>query len=461
MLALVAIVGLPVLYGIIAIPKFGILVLLTVAYLLFFIMKVGIDFPFGTIMDGLQYILLVALIVSQKQTPRWHLLKGPISVMILVWVGYNVFELANPVAESRLAWVYTIRTMAVVMLMYFVFVTFIRTVSFIRIIIDLWLILALFGALYALKQEFIGFTASEEAWLHSDPLLADLLFIDGHWRKAGIFSDPVAFAYNMIASTMLCLGLLTGPATRGRKIYLGVLAVIFSWSMLYSGTRGAFVLLPAGCIMFAILKFQKSMIIPLAALALVLGFLIVVPTSNSNIRRFQSAFSPNEDDSYKLRKMNQKRIQPFMLTHPIGAGLGAAGAWGRRFSPGSYLAHFEVDSGLVRTTVELGWIGLALFLTFMFLSLRTGINHYFLIKDPELRSICLAMVLILFALYIGNFPQEAFVQFPITIYLYLVIAIIVITKQLDDEKNSAVETSSAEKSHIKQTKHRQSILNNP
>ncbi len=437
MMALVVTVALPVVYCIVAFPRFGIVVLLTMAYLLFFIMKAGINFPFGTLMDGLQYMLILSFFIKQKQQPDWGVLKGPLSVVILIWVGYNLFQFGNPAAESRLAWVYTIRTIAEVMLMYFVFVVHIRSLSFVRFLINLWLLLSVFGALYGLKQEFIGFTASEEAWLHSDPAIADLLFIDGHWRKAGIFSDPVAFAYNMIATTMLCIGLLTGPATTGRKIWLITVAALCTWSMLYSGTRGAFVLLPAGIMMFAILKFSMKMIPWLVMAGLAFGFLIVVPTSNGTIRRFQSAFSPNEDESYKLRKYNQKRIQPFMLSHPIGAGLGAAGAWGRRFSPGSFLSSFEVDSGLVRVAVELGWIGLAFFLTFMFLALRTGINNYFSIRDPELKAICFAMVLILFALYIGNFPQEAFVQFPVNIYLYLVIAFIVITKQLDDANNEA------------------------
>jgi putative inorganic carbon (HCO3(-)) transporter len=41
--------------------------------------------------------------------------------MILIWIFYNLLEVANPVTESRLAWVYTIRAVAIVMLTYFRF----------------------------------------------------------------------------------------------------------------------------------------------------------------------------------------------------------------------------------------------------------------------------------------------------------------------------------------------------
>ncbi|MCP6423416.1 hypothetical protein NL463_29335, partial [Klebsiella pneumoniae] len=64
--------------------------------------------------------------------------------------------------------------------------------------------------------------------------------------------------------------------------------------------------------------------------------------------------------------MNQKRIQPYILSHPIGGGLGATGVWGVRFAPYSFLANFPPDSGYVRVAVELGWIGLGIFCTLMF-----------------------------------------------------------------------------------------------
>lgn len=43
------------------------------------------------------------------------------------------------------------------------------------------------------------------------------------------------------------------------------------------------------------------------------------------------------------------------------------------------------------------------------------------------------MVLMVFALSIGNYPQEAIVQFPLSIYFYLMLAIITVTKLLDNQ----------------------------
>lgn len=70
----------------------------------------------------------------------------------------------------------------------------------------------------------------------------------------------------------------------------------------------------------------------------------------------------------------------------------------------------------------------------MVVILITGINNTFRIRDPELKSYCLAMTVIIFAYAVGNYPQEAIVQYPSNIYFYFFTAIITITKQLDTLK---------------------------
>jgi putative inorganic carbon (hco3(-)) transporter len=439
--------GAPTVYAIVAYPRFGILVLLVLAYWLFFIMKAGINFPIGTVMDGIQVLLILGFFIRQKTQPDWSVFKGPVSLMMLVWIGYNIVEVANPSAESRLAWVYTIRSVAFVMLMYFVFLYQIDNLKTVRIVLKLWLILAVIAALYAYKQEFIGFSAAEDEWLHSDPLIADLLFIAGHWRKFSIFSDPVAFSYNMVVAAVLCLGLLTGTNGFWKKTFLVAMIALFLSSMLFSGTRGAYVLPPATLALFLILKFSRAVLIGTLLAGIFFLFLIVVPTSNSNIVRFQTAFKPSEDDSFKVRTINQKRIQPYIWSHPIGGGLGATGTWGRRFAPNSYLAGFPPDSGYVRVAVELGWVGLLIFCILMFSILCQGINNYYSIKDARLKAYCLSALMIVFVYNIGNYPQEALVQFPSNILFYVAVALINITKRLDEKglekkDNQALGTSS-------------------
>jgi len=421
--------------GIVKYPQFGIICYLILAYIIMYVMGFGINFPLGTIMDGVLLLLIIGFFIRQKVDAQWSLFRNPVTIIILIWILYNTLQVINPNSESRLAWIYTIRSVAGVMLSYFIFNYQINSVKFIRTIIKIWLSLSFIGALYAMKQEYIGFFPYEQRGLDSNPLLQNLLFINGHWRKSSIFSDPVSFSYNMVASSILCVSLIFGPTSTKVKILLGFLAILFLNVMLYSGTRAAYILFPVSMVLLAIIKFNKQILMIFGSFAFFMAILIYIPTSNASISRFQSAFRPSDDASYNVRAQNQKRIQPYIKSHPLGGGLGATGVWGVRFAPYSFLAQFPPDSGYVRVAVELGWIGLFLICTLMFIVMKTGIESYFKIKDSELKSYCLAMVLIIFAINIGNFPQEAIVQFPLSVYFYLFIALINVTLRLDQQKN--------------------------
>ena len=427
------IIGIPLTLGIINYPQFGILVLLVSAYLVMWVNRVLLNYPVGTLIDALELLLAIGFIIKHKYDKNWDFINDRISLVIIVWIAYNVLQIANPSAESRLAWLYTIRTVAVVTFTYFLFMYHIKTVEFIRLIFKVWIALSTIAAIYALVQNYHGYFGFEKRWMEANPHTLGLYFIAGSWRRYSIFSDPVAAAYNMVISSLLCIVLISVTRSVIKKMILVLLIILFSAATLYAGIRGAFVLVPAGLALFFLLKLNKTTLIAGAVFALLFIVLTRIPTSNPQLLRFQSSFYPSYDTSFNVRKTNQKRIQPYIQSHPLGGGLGATGTWGQRFSPGSYLASFPPDSGFVRVAVETGWVGLLLLCTVLFVILKRGINNYFAIKNRELKHYCLAMVLIVFALTIGNYPQEALVQFPINILFYMVIALINITYKLDLE----------------------------
>lgn len=119
LMVLVAMVAIPAVYAVVVYPIFGIVVLLIMGFFLFFILRFGINFPLGTLMDGLEALLIVGFLIKLKQKGDWNIstFKNPVSIMILVWIGYNLIQVANPWAESRLAWVYTVRSVAAVTIM--------------------------------------------------------------------------------------------------------------------------------------------------------------------------------------------------------------------------------------------------------------------------------------------------------------------------------------------------------
>jgi O-antigen ligase len=439
---LIIIIGIPALYAVIGYPKVGITVLIIAAFFINYASEfVPEDVPLGIVMDVLTYLLIFGFLLKKKYEKSWEYFRDPVSYLILAWLAYNFIEVINPVAPSVLAWVYTVRTVGFIMLMYFIFLYHIRSIEYIRFLMKLWLVLCLLAAISGFQQENFGLFSFEKTWYYADPNRMKFFFVAGHLRKVAIFPDPVTFSYNMVVAAVLCICFIPLNIQLWKKIALGCFIPFSLLVMLYSGTRGAYVLLPAALIMLVVINFNKKILLLVGAAGVMLTVIIVMPTSNQFIKRFQTAFKPSDDASFNVRAENQKRIKPYILSHPIGGGLGSVGIWGRRFAPNSFLAKFPPDSGYVRVAVEMGWIGLLLFSTLMFVILYTGINNYYLIKNPELKRYCLAMVLVIFVYNIGNYPQQALVQYPSNILFYLASALLSVTLRLDRQEQKEFENN--------------------
>ncbi len=134
-----------------------------------------------------------------------------------------------------------------------------------------------------------------------------------------------------------------------------------------------------------------------------------------------------------LRLNNQKKIQPYIQSHPFGGGLGSCGVWGKRFNPDSELAKFPHDSSFVRMGVELGWIGLILYTLFHYVVLRTGLYYFIRCRDPFIKSLYAAITTWLFMLAVACYFQEAILQLPMNVIYNVLLAMLVTLKNFDTE----------------------------
>src|ERR1700733_250428 len=165
-----ALIALPVLYATVAYPEFGIVTLIVVSFFINFASRfLPEPTPIGLVMDALTWLLILGFFVRKKNEKGWAYFKNPITYWTLVWIGYNIFEIVNPVSPSILEWVFTVRTVGIILLMYFVFLYHIRTIEFVRLLIKIWLVLAFISALQGFQQENIGLLSFESEWLHRFP----------------------------------------------------------------------------------------------------------------------------------------------------------------------------------------------------------------------------------------------------------------------------------------------------
>jgi hypothetical protein len=430
----VLIIGIPLTFACMFYLELGTSFIIILSFFLLGIKRFIGDVQIGLAMDFLIAAMFFGLIVKQVNERNWEFAKNPISKIILVWVVYNLLQVANPSAESKLAWVYTVRSFAGIMVMYFLLVYAIKSKKFLYRLLKIWILLALLGTAWGYVQEYLGFLQFEKNWIMENPERYAILFQAGTFRKFSFFSDPLVYGILLAFTSTLCFVLATGPFSKSKKILLVIAGLFMMHGMLFSGTRAAFILPIAGFVFYGILTLKKRVIVGMVITTLFLIVIVNVPTSNPNIVRLQTAFRPTEDASYQVRMKNQAFIRPFIISHPLGGGLGSVGEWGKKFSPWSPLANFPPDSGFVRIAVEGGWIGLLIYASLLFTVFYNGIKNYLFLKDPKLKIVSLGMLVVLFSLTLANYPQEAIGQYPINLLFFVAIAILNVSVKLDNHR---------------------------
>jgi len=393
-----------------------------------------IDLPFGTSLDLFLVVMTLGVLMKQTYKRDLQFLNTPLTIPILIWIGFNLIQVINPAAVSKLAWVYTVRSMAVLILLYFIachaFNSYRRIINVFKFMLGI----AFLSALYGFVQEYIGFTQFELNWLYSDPKRFQLIFQWARLRVFSFFSDPTNYGMFMSYFGVMCTILLIGPYKLWQKAVLGIAALSMFWAIGLAGSRTPVLLVPFGFFIFTLLTLNKKVILTMCILIVLGGGFVMKSTSNAIIFRIQSAFLIDKSaDTMNVRFRNQKMIQPFIQRHPFGAGLGSAGEWGARFAPDSILAKFPPDSGLVRIAVELGWIGLIIYSLLLLKIIHFSTYCYLRVKHPKVKMIYLALTIMMFMLILASYPQEAIVQLPTSIFFYVSLAIIARLKDFEHE----------------------------
>ncbi len=431
MILLIVMIGLPIISACLFNPIFGISISLVVAILIGFLVKF-VNAPFGIALDGLLFFMFFGVLVRMEKERDMSFARSPLSIVILIWVFYNLIQVINPAAGSQLAWVYTVRSMAGLVLLYFVACMAFDSLKKIKFIIKFIIFLAFISALYGLKQEFFGLSDQEMLWLTSDE---DRYILFVQWSRVRIFSffsDPTNFGIFMAYMSTFCIVLMTGPISWAKRIMLGIAAGSMILAMAYAGSRTPFVLVPFGLLVYTLMTLKKEVLLTMGFVFLVGTAFVLKSTRSAVIYRLQSAFIPSRsDDTMQVRYRNQKLIRPYIYSHPFGAGLGSTGVWGKRFTPNSFLAKFPHDSAFVRIAVELGWFGLIIFGAFLFIIIRIGTYYYLRVRDPMIKTLYLALTVVVFQLTLASYPQEAIPILPTSIVFYTLLGVIVRLKDFD------------------------------
>lgn len=417
-------------------PLFGFYVCIVSSFFIFILVRfLKIDAPLVSGIDIMVYITFISVLIGKviRKEPFLKNCNSPIMFMMGIVIVYYIVEFFNPNSVSKEIYFLIFRRFITIILFLYcaiqLFTTYDKVVQFFKII----LLLTGFSALYGVYQKWVGIPKFEMDFFLADGAGALGMLDNGEFRIASFVSDCTAFGLLMSGSLIIVLTIvLNKKLTFYRRLVLFISVLLMALSMSYSGTRTAtFMLVVEVCLYILMTSTQRKTIIFSIVFASILGAVLFAPSyGNTTLNRLKSTFE-SEDESLKVRDVNRKYIQPYILTHPIGGGVGTTGVVYMKYNVGHPLAGFPTDSGLLAMVLEFGWIGLLIQGITYFVTLQQGIQGYYRSRKSKFKLIYLASTLFLFGYIAAQYSQIAIGQIPGGFLFYGLTAVIIRLRQMD------------------------------
>ncbi|TGE10216.1 O-antigen ligase family protein [Hymenobacter fodinae] len=420
-------------------PRSGMVAYVLYCFILGFIGRhVVTNIPLGLGMDAVLLLTWLAVLLRPEEV-EWKRIQNDICLLALLWFIINVLQLANPSGASTTGWFYEMRSLTLywVLAVPLGFLVF-NTQRDLRLFLILVIGLSVLGALYGMKQKFIGLDAAEQQWLDAGQYRTHLIW--GKLRVFSYYSEAAQFGASQAEIGLVCLVLALGPFTWWKRILFAVASGLLFYGMLISGTRGAMFVVATGIFVYLALSKQIKILI-LGCLVAGAGFGLLkytsVGSSNADIVRLRSSLDP-EDPSFQLRLSNQLKLRKFLEDKPFGEGVGTIGRWGHEFNPNKYISTIEPDSLYVKIWAEYGIVGFIIWFGMMVYILGKCCGIVWRIRDPLLRQKLLALTAGYSGILVASYGNEVMNQIPSAMIIYLSWVFVFLGPELDTPPSTAV-----------------------
>lgn len=413
-------------------PRLGVVALIVYCFVLFIPVREVGGAPYGMAVDGMLLLTWVAVALNYEKF-RWPRLRNELMVLTLLWLGYNLLELGNPEGASVAGWFQEMRSTALYWLLTVPLVLLLfHQRRDLNLFLYLILGLSVLGALNGLKQQLIGLSSGEQAFLLEN---AKTHLLWGKLRVFSFYSDAGQFGAAQAHVLIVALVLAFGPFAGWKRVLLLAAAGLLLVGMLISGTRGALFALGAG-IGVALLVSKNIKALVLGGLLAVGAFGVLKYTTignqNYSIYRLRTALDP-KDASLNVRLKNQLALRDYLSSRPLGGGVGVIGSTGLKYNAGKYLAHIPPDSYWVKVWAMYGVIGLALWLGIMGYILAYGAGVVWRLRDPALKVKLLALLAGAAGSLLCSYGNEVINFMPSALIVYVSWAFLFLGPALDRE----------------------------
>ena len=360
---------------------------------------------------------------------------------LLFWCGFCTLEVLNDTCNLGIdvgAWYSGARMMAFQLLYCFiVFSIYIDHPNVLIKYLCVWGAFALFAVFWVWKQQNIGFTQKEFAWLYyGHGQVTHLLQARTLIRYWSVYSDAANYGIG-IASTGVAF-VIFGITAKIKKLKYFFLIVggACIWGMFPSGTRTAIACLMAGFMAYVFLSKSFKIAIPFTIIFAFFAFLLVftdVGQGNQQIRRMRSAFNKN-DASANTRTINQETMKKYMKEAPWGIGIGMGNENVPANNKFRRMATIAPDSEYVFIWLRTGVVGITLFLISTFIMLAGACwIVLFTLKSPSLRGIGAGFCCAFVSQQLGGYGNQVLMQFPNCLVFYGGLSIVYILPLMEKE----------------------------
>ena len=398
--------------------------------------------PMSMYNEMLEILLLGIAIIDARHTPHFERTANIMLYALIIWCGFCTLEVLNDTCGLGInigAWYQGARMMAFqIIYIFLIFCIYIDCPRNLSLYLLFWAALSLFSVFWIWKQQHLGFTSGENAWIHDRGSRTHILQAGTLIRYFSTFSDAANCGVNF-ASTAIAYFVFSITCKIKKYKYLFLFtAIACVWGMFPTGTRTAIACLGAGIISYIFLSKSVKIAVPVSIFFALASFVIVftnIGEGNQQIRRMRSAFKGN-DASSNVRKINQETMRKYMKDAPWGIGLGMNQENVPANNKYTLMSYIAPDSEYVFIWLRTGKIGISIFIITMLLMLGGACwIVLFRLKSPSLRGIGAGMCCAFISIQLGGYGNQVLMQFPNCLIFYGGLSIVYILPFMEKEWN--------------------------
>lgn len=432
-LALIGLITFPVLTLVLVNVEFGLSVLLVYSGVLAFLIRMlppANSGPIGIALDGLLCLMLGRLLLDLAIRRDWKIFASPLTLAVTAFLVYQCVEVFNPAAPSIMFGIYGLRV-TLRITGFFLVIYYLREKRAIMRVTWLWLFLMIGIGAYGIFQHHHGLLWQEMAWLLTEGN-AKTHILAGYVRVFSTVGDAATFGFLMIMGVLMAFAMAL--TTRGPKQWLLILSTLpMLYGLVVSYSRGPMVALAAGAAMMILASRNWKLGMALSVVGGIGLVLLIASGSTKLVDRLATATNPTEDASWNVRMGYVTTYLPEIAKRPFGFGINTSGGGALRVTGGAQVRKSVVgvptDNYYFKVALEMGWVGLGLWVWLQVLAIGYGYRVYRATADPELRAVALGLLSVLFCLVIGALSNDIIAQKPISEFYWISLGLLVLIGQ--------------------------------